>query len=124
MINSATNGGTRKQTPTSSRASKPITRYMKRMKSAYELAMERLGASSPATKLTASQKTRLAELESVYKAKLAQEDLACREELTQLASDPDPSKAEQRRLLYLDQKRRLETELEDKKERIRAERKK
>ncbi len=91
------------------------------MKSAYELAMERLGAASPPVKLTAEQKSRIAELESVYKAKIAQEDLACREDLSRLDPGSDPSKGEERRALYLEQKRRLELELEDKKERVRSE---
>jgi len=91
------------------------------MKSAYELAMERLGAASPAVKLSAGQKARLAELESVYKAKLAQEDLACRDDLARLDPYADAEKIQERRTLFLDQKRRLEAELEEKKDRIRSE---
>mgnify|MGYP000063518141 CR=1 FL=1 len=45
------------------------------MKSAYELAMERLSKSAPAKSLTARQKADLAELESLYKSRLAQLDL-------------------------------------------------
>jgi len=41
------------------------------IKSAYELAMERLGKSS-APKLTGEQKKKLAELDQLYTAKLAQ----------------------------------------------------
>lgn len=91
------------------------------MKSAYELAMERLGAASPPVKLSAEQKARLAELESLYKSKLAQEDLSCREDLARLAADLDGSQMAERRCQYLEQKRRLEAELEEKKEQIRAE---
>jgi len=41
------------------------------MKSAYELAMERLNKSAPSVKLTAAQKKELAELDSQYAAKIA-----------------------------------------------------
>jgi hypothetical protein len=44
------------------------------IKSAYELAMERLGKSS-APKLTGEQKARLAELDRVYTAKIAEREL-------------------------------------------------
>ena len=46
------------------------------MKSAYELAMERLNKSAPSVKLTAEQKARLAELDSIYKAKLADREVS------------------------------------------------
>ena len=43
------------------------------MKSAYELAMERLEkASGPTKKLTDAQKARIAELEKIYAAKIAE----------------------------------------------------
>ena len=42
------------------------------MKSAYELAMERLNKQSPTIKLTEKQKKGIAELESKYKAKIAE----------------------------------------------------
>jgi len=45
------------------------------MKSAYELAMERLGGESPA-KLTDDQKTRLAEIDKKFDAKIAEKKLA------------------------------------------------
>lgn len=91
------------------------------MKSAYELAMERLGGSKAGPRLTADQKARLAELDSVYKAKLAQEDLACRDEVARLLAGGDAEAAAERQSIYREQKRRLETELEEKKDRVRAE---
>jgi len=42
------------------------------MKSAYELAMERLQKSSPTITLTAEQKAELAEIDSSFKAKIAE----------------------------------------------------
>jgi len=91
------------------------------MKSAYELAMERLGAKTPSLPLTPDQKSRLAELDSLYRSKIAQEDLACDGELAQLGAQGDSEKMELRRNQYLEEKRRLESELEGKKAAIRAE---
>lgn len=44
------------------------------MKSAYELAMERLSQSEPTQKLTAEQKATISELDSLYKSKLAERE--------------------------------------------------
>jgi hypothetical protein len=44
------------------------------MKSAYELAMERLAKAEPEKKLTPEQKARLAEINSRYQAKLAERE--------------------------------------------------
>jgi len=47
------------------------------MKSAYELAMERLEkASGPTKKLSGAQKARIAEIEKTYEAKIAETKLA------------------------------------------------
>jgi len=53
------------------------------MKSAYELAMERLDAAEPktATKLTAEQKKQLADIDKRYKAKLAEREIFLREQI-------------------------------------------
>ena len=53
------------------------------MKSAYELAMERLAKSDPdASKpLTAAQKTRLAEIDRVYTGKLAEREIFLKKQL-------------------------------------------
>ena len=45
------------------------------MKSAYELAMERLQKVSPSLSLTDKQKEELAELDSKYRAKIAEKEL-------------------------------------------------
>ncbi len=44
------------------------------MKSAYELAMERLEKSAPTQKLTEDQKTRIAEINSLYGSKIAEKE--------------------------------------------------
>ena len=45
------------------------------MKSAYELAMERLNKTSPTAKLTNEQKKKLAALDAEYKAKFADREI-------------------------------------------------
>ncbi|MEM6279716.1 MAG: hypothetical protein AAF491_02735 [Verrucomicrobiota bacterium] len=45
------------------------------MKSAYELAMERLAASEPEVKLSEEQKARLAAVDEKFKAKIAEREL-------------------------------------------------
>ncbi len=44
------------------------------MKSAYELAMERLAKTEPTPTLTEAQKARLAEINSLYQSKLAERE--------------------------------------------------
>jgi len=91
------------------------------MKSAYELAMERLGGGTPSKTLTPDQKTRLAELDAVYRARIAQEDLSCQEAVARFREAGDIGAIEERQTLFREQRRRLEQELEEKKERIRGE---
>ena len=61
---------------------------MSGMKSAYELAMERLGGE--AESLTGAQKTTLAEIDSKMKAQVAETQIMFDQ---QLASEADPAKA-------------------------------
>ncbi|MEE9368632.1 MAG: hypothetical protein V3V05_07170 [Pontiella sp.] len=61
---------------------------MSGMKSAYELAMERSGGES--NKLTASQKTSIADIDSRMKAKVAEIEIMFDQ---QLATETDPAKA-------------------------------
>ena len=51
------------------------------MKSAYELAMERLQQTSPSLSLTDEQKKELAELDSKYRAKIAEKELFLKEQI-------------------------------------------
>ncbi len=89
------------------------------MKSAYELAMERLNKATPTVKLSAAQKKQLAELDSRYKAKLAERELATQAETAQAAAAGDAEKmnASQQRLVV--ERKKLQAELEDKKEAVR-----
>ena len=90
------------------------------MKSAYELAMERLSKTAPATKLTAAQKAELAELDSIYAAKLAQEDLSTRESIQAAQAAGDAETVDLLRQRYASEKAKIEAEREVKKDRIRG----
>ena len=89
------------------------------MKSAYELAMERLNKSSPTVKLTAAQKKQLAELDSKYRAKTAEREIALHEEITKAAAAGDAEKFEQSKKQLAHERARIQAELEEKKEAVR-----
>lgn len=87
------------------------------MKSAFELAMERLNKTAPAVKLTGAQKKELAELDSKYAAKIAGHDIALKEEMARAAQDFE--KAEALRQQWVAGRKKLQDELEEKKEAVR-----
>lgn len=89
------------------------------MKSAYELAMERLNKTSPSVKLTAEQKQRIADLDSKYKAKIAEREIALNDEIVKAVSADDAEKAEQLRNELNVERKKLQAEFEEKKERVR-----
>ena len=89
------------------------------MKSSYELAMERLNKSSPAAKLTAAQKKQLAELDSKYTAKTAEREIALKDELNKAAAAGDAEKFEQLQKQLIHERKKIQTELEEKKEAVR-----
>ena len=87
------------------------------MKTAYELAMERLNKTAPAVKLTGAQKKELAELESKYAAKIAGHELALKDEMARAAQDYE--RVEALRQQWVAGRRKLQAELEEKKEAVR-----
>jgi hypothetical protein len=87
------------------------------MKSAYEIAMERLNKTSPAVKLSGAQKKEIAELESQYAAKIAAREIALKAEMAKAADDVEKESAFRDQLAT--DRRKLQAELEDKKERVR-----
>jgi hypothetical protein len=91
------------------------------MKSAYELAMERLAKSDPdANKpLTAEQKTRLAEIDTIWKGKLAEREIFLQQRLDTALADGKYDEAEQIRTQMKNERARLEEEREEEKERVR-----
>lgn len=89
------------------------------MKSAYELAMERLNKSSPIAKTTDAQKKEMAELDSKYAAKIAEREIFLKGELAKAVETGDfEAHAQLEKQLALERKK-FQTELEEKKDEIR-----
>ena len=89
------------------------------MKTAYELAMERLGKTAPTVKLTAEQKKRLAELDSQYAAKIAEREIALKDEMAKVSAAGDMEKVETLQQQLVNERKKLQAELEEKKDRVR-----
>ena len=90
------------------------------MKSAYELAMERLEKQSPTAKLTAAQKAEVKELETLCKAKKAEKELFLRGEIAKAEAAGDAEAFEQLNRQLVHELRRLDEDLETKKEKART----
>jgi hypothetical protein len=90
------------------------------MKSAYELAMERLNKQAPSVKLTAEQKAKLADLDSLYKSKLADREILVKGQLQKAAEKGDAEAYEQLEKQLVSDRKTLNAELEEKKDRVRA----
>ncbi len=89
------------------------------MKSSYELAMERLSKQSPTTKLTAEQKARLAELDSIYKAKIAERELFLNDRIAEATAKGDYEALTQLDKQRSSERRTLTEECEAKKDLVR-----
>lgn len=91
------------------------------MKSAYELAMERLAKSDPdgGSKLTPEQKARLAEIDLVYKGKIAEREIFLKKRLDEALVDGKLSEVNSIGDQMVSERARLEEEREDEKERVR-----
>jgi hypothetical protein len=87
------------------------------MKSSYEIAMERLNKTAPAARLTAAQKKELAELDSRYAAKIAEREIALNGEIARMADDVE--KEESLREQLVNERRKIQADLEEKKEQVR-----
>jgi hypothetical protein len=89
------------------------------MKTAYELAMERLNKTAPGVKLTPAQKKQLAELDSKYAAKIAEREISLKDEIVRAIDAGDSEKREQLQQQLVNERTALRAELEEKKERAR-----
>ena len=89
------------------------------MKSAYELAMERLNKKSPTVKLNAQQKREIAELESKCAAKIAERELAIKGEIVKAVDKGDFEAVEQLEKQLVADRKSLQAGLEEKKEKVR-----
>ena len=81
--------------------------------------MERLNKSAPSVKVTADQKQKLAELDSLYASKIAQREIFIKGELAKAASSGDPEAFEQLQKQLVSDRKSLQAELEEKKEKVR-----
>lgn len=89
------------------------------MKTAYELAMERLAKQEPIVTLNPEQKQEIAELESRYKARLAEREIRAQEAIARAEAQGDFEAAEKARQEFAAERRQLQEELERKKEAVR-----
>jgi len=89
------------------------------MKSAYELAMERLEKQSPSSKLTDDQRAQLADIDSLYKSKMAEKELLLADQIRQERAAGKPGEVEKLEQQLSSELRRLTEERESKKENIR-----
>lgn len=90
------------------------------MKSAYELAMERLAKSEPSSApLPAEKKARLAEIDRLYQGKIAEREIFLKQQLNHSLAEQKFDEADQIRQQIASEKARLEEEREDEKERVR-----
>ena len=89
------------------------------MKSAYELAMERLNKSSPTVKLSEEQKRQIADLESQCAAKIAERELLLQGEMAKAVDKGDAEALAQLEKQLTSDRKSLRAEFEEKKEKVR-----
>ncbi len=91
------------------------------MKSAYELAMERLAQSDPTSgiKLTPAKKAQLAEIDLVYKGKIAEREIFLKRRLNEALAAGSLDESEKIRTEMAHERARLEEDREDEKESVR-----
>ena len=90
------------------------------MKSAYELAMERLEKASPSISLTENQKKEIAEIDSTYRAKIAEKELFLKDEIRKAQNAGKVDEVESLEKQLVAEIRRLQEDSEAKKEKLRA----
>jgi hypothetical protein len=90
------------------------------MKSAYELAMERLEKKAPSLALTNEQKEQIAEIDSTFKARIAERELFLKEQIRKAQDAGNLEEAETLQKQLTIDVRRLQEDAEAKKEKLRA----
>jgi hypothetical protein len=90
------------------------------MKSAYELAMERLQKTAPSLSLTEEQKKELAEIDSKYRAKIAEKELFLRDQIRKAQTEGKLDDVDSLEKQLASDVRRLQEECEASKEKMRA----
>jgi hypothetical protein len=90
------------------------------MKSAYELAMERLEKASPSISLSENQKKEIAEIDSTFRAKIAEKELFLRDQIRKAQGAGNFEEAESLEKQLASEIRRLQDDCEVKKDKLRA----
>jgi hypothetical protein len=90
------------------------------MKSAYELAMERLAKNQPIVTLTDDQKKQLAEVDSTFKARIAEKELFLKGEMVKAQSAGKFEEIESFQKQLTSEIKRLQEDCQAKKEKLRA----
>ena len=90
------------------------------MKSAYELAMERLAKGQPIVTLTDDQKKQLAEVDSTFKARIAEKQLFLKGEIQKAQAGGKFEEVESFEKQLATEIKRLQEDCEAKKEKLRA----
>jgi len=90
------------------------------MKSAYELAMERLQKNQPIVVLTDEQKKRLAEIDSMFKARIAEKELFLKGEIEKARAAGNFEEIESLEKQLVSEIRRLEADCKTKRDKLRA----
>ena len=91
------------------------------MKSAYELAMERLSKQAPTVKLSAAKKKQLAEIDALYAAKIAEREIFLKGELAKAAEKGDFEAVTHLEKQLVSERKSIAADLEEKKEAARQE---
>ena len=89
------------------------------MKSAYELAMERLQKNQPSVALTEDQKKQLGEIDSTFKAKIAEREVFLQDQITKAQAAGKFEEIEELQKQLQSELRRLNDDWESKKEKLR-----
>lgn len=90
------------------------------MKSAYELAMERLEKQSPTAILSDAQKAEIAEIDSTFRARLAERELFLQEQIGKARASGEFQELENLEKQLSSEMRRLQADCEEKKAKVRA----
>jgi hypothetical protein len=90
------------------------------MKSAYELAMERLEKNSPSVSLTEDQKKEIADVDLLYRAKIAEKELFLKDQIRKAQAAGQIEELQSLEKQLASEIRRLQEECEAKKEKLRT----
>ena len=90
------------------------------MKSAFELAMERLEKESPTQELTDDQKVKLSELSKIYEAKIADKEVFLSGEIAKAEEAGEFEQIDQLTKQLASERKLLDEELEQKKNEVRG----